>query len=57
MTLLALGFFGGIALTVVAVVIPGRLLSVPESPGDASDSAGGSGPQPSDGPSDGHPDA
>jgi len=30
MILLVLGFFGGIVLTAAAVLIPGRLLSVPE---------------------------
>ncbi len=48
MILLALGFFGGIVLTAAAVLIPGRLLSVPEpddtgdnvDPGDRSDVGG-----------------
>lgn len=38
MTLLALGFFGGIILTAVAVLIPGRLLSIPETRADINDS-------------------
>jgi hypothetical protein len=37
-TLLALGFFGGIILTAVAVLIPGRLLSMPETSADINDS-------------------
>lgn len=38
MTLLALGFFGGVVLTAVAVLIPGRLLSIPETRADINDS-------------------
>lgn len=37
MTLLALGFFGGVVLTAVAVLIPGRLLSIPETRADIND--------------------
>ena len=37
MTLLALGFFGGVVLTAVAVLIPGRLLSIPETGADIND--------------------
>jgi hypothetical protein len=36
-TLLALGFFGGVVLTAVAVLIPGRLLSIPETRADIND--------------------